>query len=160
MYYSYPSTGYGDYYLPYENPYVAPLPGYAILPLPLASPNWRPERGWIGFGRDSTSDRGPRSRPTLYPAVPYEPTPSATDRLRARFEIGVPYANALVTFDGAKTKQAGLNRVFVTPPMEEGKEYTVTIAVQWMKEDGSMSTPRTKTFNVKAGQTIQHTFVE
>jgi uncharacterized protein (TIGR03000 family) len=153
---------------PFGNPYMSELPGYGILPLPLNSEfliDGRRNPYYMRSADDSTGVFPPqpaRKRPSLYPAVPYEPTPKVpeSDRRRVRFEIGVPYADATVTFDGAKTKQTGLERVFVTPPMDEGKEYTVTIAVQWTKQDGTQSVPRQKTFSATAGQTIRYTFVE
>src|SRR5207247_1282936 len=114
-----------------------------------------------GYVRDPLAPP-PRMRASLYPAVPFEKSSetASADRRRVRFEITVPYADATVTFDGARTKQTGLNRVFVTPPMDDGKEYTVTIVVQWTKQDGTPSAPRQKAFTARAGQTIQHTFVE
>ena len=107
-------------------------------------------------------------RTSLYPAVPYDRTPKPPEPKvidddglrRVRFEITVPHADAIVTFDGAVTKQTGLTRVFVSPPMAAGKEYTVTIDARWKKQDGEMSQPRPRTFTVTAGQRIEHTFKE
>ncbi len=103
-----------------------------------------------------------RKRASLYPATPNEPRPSApaTDMRRVMFEISVPHADAIVTFDGVQTKQTGLNRVFMTPPMEEGKEYSITIDARWPTDGGVLSKSRPRTFTVMPGQTVQHTFIE
>ena len=165
-YYPYPATNYSYYY----NPYIVPLPAYGILPPPNVNLVYGAD--WQGYGVQRTAQdygypRDPlappaRMRSSEYPAIPFERTPEVrlTDRRRVRFEITVPFANAIVTFDGAKTTQTGLTRVFVTPPMQEDKDYSVTISVQWPTQDGTLSAPRQKTFTVVAGETVQHTFIE
>jgi uncharacterized protein (TIGR03000 family) len=159
----------GPVYPYYYNPYVMPLPAYGILPAPLATMNmvYRYDAVYYGVQRTAEDygyqlDTPARKRTSLYPAVPFEKLPEVrlADLRRVRFEITVPYADAVVNFDGAKTKQTGLRRVFVTPPMQEDKEYTATIMVQWTKQDGTLSAPRQKTFTVVAGETVQHTFIE
>ena len=166
--YYYRAPMYSYYYF---NPYVMPLPGYGILP-PLASTyqyygHESQSSDWFRTAEDYgyTPDRfesPPRKRTALHPAVPFERSPEVrlADLRRVRFEITVPYADAIVQFDGAKTKQTGLKRVFVTPPMQEDKDYSVTIVVQWLTNEGALSSPRQKTFTVVAGETVQHTFIE
>ena len=170
----YYAPGYGGMYYPeyypYYNPYVAPLPAFGILPQPLATMNMLYGYDSQGYGAQRTenygivrdpSDPPARKRSALYPAVPFEKSPAErlTDLRRVRFEITVPFANAAVLFDGVKTKQTGLAREFVTPPMQEDKEYSVTIVVQWTEQDGTVRT-RQKTFTVVAGESVQHTFIE
>jgi uncharacterized protein (TIGR03000 family) len=159
----------GPVYPYYYYSYVMPLPAYGILPPPLATMNmlYRSDAGYYGVQRTAEDygyqlDAPARKRTSLYPAVPFEKLPEVrlADLRRVRFEITVPYADAVVYFDGAKTKQTGLKRIFMTPPMQEDKEYTATIMVQWTKQDGTLSAPRQKTFTVVAGETVQHTFVE
>ena len=141
--------GYGFHY----NPYVAPLPAYGILPPPLAT--WNMLYGDTSpYGKRTTGGGGVRTQGSLYPS----PAEAQTDRRRVRFEITVPNADAVVKFDGAATKQKGLKRVFVTSPLQEDKEYSVTIEAQWPYEDKILR--RQKTFTVVAGETVQHTFVE
>jgi uncharacterized protein (TIGR03000 family) len=153
---------YGYYY----NPYVLPLPAYGILPVPLNQNYYREDSGY-GIQRAADDygyqlDTPARKRSSMYPAVPFEKSPEERllDLRRVRFEITVPYADAVVFFDGVKTKQTGTTRVFMTPPMQEDRDYSVTIMVQWTKDDGTPSLPRSKTFNVVAGETIRHTFIE
>lgn len=166
-YNTYPGAVYPYYYTNpyYYNPYVLPLPSYSILPsmawpYSYDAPSYyrSPYRPVADGAVIDRLEAPPRMRSSLYPAIPFEKT-SDVDRRRVRFEITVPFENAIVTFDGHETKQTGLKRVFVTPPMDEGKEYTVTITARWPTGDGTLSAPRQKTFTVTAGQTIQHTFI-
>ena len=164
-----PSTYYFNYpTAPVYNPYVAPYPAYGILPPPFVTA--RHYESWTtpsqGTGK-TAADYGyqieaqPRMRSSLYPAVPFEKSPEdrQADLRRVRYEIGVPFANAEVYIDGAKTKQTGLNRVFMTPPMDEDRYYTSTIKVQWVDSFNEMRT-REKTFTFVAGETVRHQFKE
>jgi uncharacterized protein (TIGR03000 family) len=159
-----PGYGYGYGYGNYNYGF-APLPAYGIMPAPLATMDMLYKDG---FGQsqlpvvDPDVLFPPRARGSLYPAVPYEKSPEAkqADRRRVRFEITLPYGNSIVKFDDAPTKQTGVQRTFVTPPMPEDKQFTVTIEAQWPVEGGKMSVPRRKTFTVVAGQTVEYTFVE
>lgn len=153
-------------YPPPIHPYTAPLPGYGILPPPLAT--YQMIYGFDPYagGRQTNAyanatdqlDYTPRKRPELYPAIPFGKGPaSEVDVRRARFEIAVPTPNAIVLFDGAKTKQTGLNRVFVTPPLVEDKLYSSTIEVEWTDEAGT-KLRRKKTFDFVAGERLEHRF--
>jgi uncharacterized protein (TIGR03000 family) len=64
-------------------------------------------------------------------------------------DIRVP-PDADVFFDGKKTTQRGVNRHFVTPPLEEGKNYSYQVKATW-NEDGKEVT-RTRDLPVQAGQ--------
>jgi uncharacterized protein (TIGR03000 family) len=154
-----PIGGYGVYYWMY----VAPLPGYGILPPPFSMMNqygYAYDPYGLGYQRSAEGyGYTPRMRVSLYPAIPFEK--AAQERLtelrRVRYEITVPCANAVVLFDGVKTKQTGMTRVFVTPPMQEDKEYTSNITVEWTDKDGTPRT-RTRTFAFRGGDTVRHTF--
>jgi uncharacterized protein (TIGR03000 family) len=164
------------YVYPQFNPYIAPAPAYGVMPIPYYGVG--PQQGWGGgplpyrgfepnfrqaVPGPTTNDIDyiPRARPSLYPAVPYEPTPTkgAADKQRARFEFTVPVPNAVVLFDGVKTTQTGLNRVFNTPTLAEGKQYTMAVEVQFRDEAGTPVTLR-RTFEFTAGETITHRFAE
>jgi len=161
-YYPYPYA----YSAPFYNPYVAPLPAYGVIPLPLTTyqnfygydPYFgarRPAEGPVGDPLDYV----PRKRPTAYPAVPFGGPPEQTDIRRARFEITVPFADAVVLFDGSKTTQTGLSRVYVTPALTEDKLYSATIEVSWKAEDGATIRQK-KSFDFVAGETLRHKFSE
>ncbi len=166
----------------YSTPhYILPLPGYGVLPPHLATNPWHyynynmySNAGQFNPGQRQDSffseargqvsdplDYTPRKRNALYPAVPFEKTREErlTDIRRVRFEITVPYENAVVYFDGVATKQTGLSRVFVTPPMGEDREYTATIRVEFKDASGTDRT-RQKAFTFVAGETVRHTFIE
>ena len=177
----FPYPYYGGFANPYYggmgyayNPYVAPLPAYGILPPPLATyqmlygASYDPFYHGVRRAADDYSLRSdaldyvPRKRSSLYPAIPFGTQPpdrEGADPTRARFEITVPAASAVVWFDGVKMTQTGLVRVFVTPALAEGKEYTSTIKAQWTAEDGATIT-RERAFDFKAGGSIQFRFVE
>lgn len=154
------------------NPYVAPYPSYGILPPPFltAQGGYTSQNGGYGTRRtaeDFGYSRGdittnPAKRNAMYPAVPFQGRPeeeSIADARRARFYITVPDADAVVYFDGVKTRQAGTEREYVTPPLDANRDYTSTIEVRFLGENGKERT-RTKTFDINAGKTVRHTFIE
>ena len=157
---AYPPTAYTSY-----PPYVMPLPAYGILPPPLATYYMLQGAGTgaTGYNYGASTDQLdyiPRQRPSAYPAIPFEKSEvRLSDLRRVRYEITVPFAHATVLIDGAKTKQTGLQRSFITPPLQEDKQYSTTVVVQWLDEN-KMPRTRQRTFTVVAGETIRHAFVE
>ena len=167
--------GYTPYVLPYAFPptytlYVAPYPAYGILPPPFAT--MRIYDSWTICRRPAAQDGGglrlpdrdsqPRKRVVRstrrFRLTRSLPEDRAADLRRVRFEIDLPYEDAIVFINGVKTKQTGLHRVFVTPPMQEDRQYTTTIKVQWAKQGGGMTDPVEQTFTVLAGETVRHQF--
>lgn len=162
-------TNYAIPVYPYVSPYVAPLPAYGILPPPLATYHMLYGSGYLGdsparivpeTGVRDPYEAPPRKRPSVYPAVPFGEVVEArgADLRRVRYEITVPFEHCTVLIDGVKTSQTGLRRVFVTPPLEEDKQYQVTITVQWT-DDGGETRIRRKDFTVVAGETVKYTFI-
>jgi uncharacterized protein (TIGR03000 family) len=99
----------------------------------------------------------PRMRPSLYPAIP-EPTQEVIivalgegDKDRARIDMQVPAANAQVFLDGILTKQTGVNRRFVTPKLNPGRQYSFDVHVVWQDETGT-SHELLRTLNLRAGE--------
>jgi uncharacterized protein (TIGR03000 family) len=102
------------------------------------------------------------SRPTgpgySYPwPVPLSPRPqpeSAPTALPVHIDVRVP-ADAAIWFDGARTKQGGTFRRFVSPPLPVGRSYTYEVRVRWTEE-----TPVTQTrrVTVRAGEWVSLTF--
>lgn len=164
-----PYANYSYYYYtePAYTPYVAPFPAYGILPPPFTTVRHYESQGTTNYGTNGTTgpearlDYTPRARASLYPALPYEK--SAQEKLadlrRVRYEITVPYANAEVYIDGVKTKQKGLKRTFVTPPMQEDRYYTADIKVTWV-DQYQKARERSQAFTFVAGETIRHDFKE
>jgi uncharacterized protein (TIGR03000 family) len=68
---------------------------------------------------------------------------------RATIIVRLP-ADATLEFEGAKTKQTGEVRKFISPPITPGKIYVYTIKATWT-ENGKPKTIE-RTFEVKAGE--------
>jgi uncharacterized protein (TIGR03000 family) len=165
-----PYTPYTSYYYTYPAapsymPYVAPYPAYGVLPPPFVTAHYYEAReqatGKTAEDYGYRLDSQPRMRSSLYPAVPNEKATQdrLTDLRRVRYEIEVPYADAVVYIDGAKTKQKGLKRVYVTPPMSEDRYYTATIKAEWV-DQFQKTRQREHTFEFVAGQIIRYEFKE
>ena len=59
---------------------------------------------------------------------------------------------ARIWFDGDETTQTGNRRMFVSPPLDPGREYTYEVRVRWM--DGEDTVERTRRLTVQAGDHI------
>ena len=107
-----------------------------------------------GFGASEM----PRSRPTVYPAIPEPSQPiilaalASDDKDKARIDLHVPTADAKVYLDGTLTRQAGLDRSYVTPKLAAGKRYAFKMEVVWEDESGMRRTV-TRQLRVRAGET-------
>ena len=66
----------------------------------------------------------------------------------------MPAAGATLTFDGAETRQTGLTRLFESPSLDPGKNYSYTVVAQWMPNNYT-TVIRTRVAPVKAGQTTE-----
>ena len=149
-------------------PYVAPYPYYGILPPPYATLQ-RLNREDPYYGRRTTGEYNatdtlpyePRKRPTAYPAVPFGPSPAEqqVDSSRARFEITGADGRRGRAVRRREDDADGVARIFVTPALVEGKNYSSTFEVSWKDEAGT-SILRKKTFDFVAGQKVSHTFGE
>ncbi len=71
--------------------------------------------------------------------------------------MSVP-ANAEIWFDGAKTKQTGPSREFVSTPLAPDRSYTYHLRVRWT-EDGR-TIERTRRVPVRAGDRIRLDFTD
>jgi uncharacterized protein (TIGR03000 family) len=107
-----------------------------------------------GFGATLTV----RSRATLYPAIS-EPSAEViraaledSKQDRAYILVHVPTVDAQVYFDGVLTRQTGLDRKFVTPPLGSGARYGFQVEVAWRDEAGRARRV-TRHVSVRAGET-------
>jgi uncharacterized protein (TIGR03000 family) len=57
--------------------------------------------------------------------------------------------------EGVKTKQQGLHRVYMSPPLIVDKDYTYTVEVQWMDDTGTKRTEKTS-FDFLLGEPTKH----
>ena len=165
-----PYSPYTNYYYTYptDMPYVAPYPAYGILPPPFVTAHYYESRKIQYSSGKTAEDYGYRidGQPRLREARYIRRCRSSRRRGsgwpicgRVRYEIEVPFANAVVYIDGAKTKQTGLKRVYVTPPMQEDRYYTATIKVEWV-DQFQKTRQREQSFNFVAGQTVRAQFKE
>ena len=83
------------------------------------------------------------------------PGQQATAEKRAvKLRVLLPYANATLTVDGAATKTTGSTRVFVSPPIEPGRDHTYTLAAVWQPNNYTTIT-RTRKVVVRAGGDVE-----
>jgi uncharacterized protein (TIGR03000 family) len=57
-----------------------------------------------------------------------------------------------IWFDGEQTAQTGTTRVFVSPPLEPGRDYHYEVLARW--QDGEGTVERTRRLRFRAGDTI------
>jgi uncharacterized protein (TIGR03000 family) len=69
--------------------------------------------------------------------------------------VRVP-VGAQVWFDGEPTAQTGATRVFASPPLEPGRDYTYTLRVRWT--EGENVIERTRRLTFRAGEAIAVNF--
>ncbi len=86
----------------------------------------------------------------VMPRAKDEEKPAADTK--ARVEVRVPVADADVWFGDHKTKQTGLDRQFVTPPLEPGRKYQYRVRVAWTENGERREAQRT--VPVEAGQPL------
>jgi uncharacterized protein (TIGR03000 family) len=92
-------------------------------------------------GKPATADQ-----PQQGPSVPGQ---------AAHFTVTVP-ADAEVWFDGARTAQAGINREFVSAPLDPGHPYSYRVRVRW--SDGGREVDRTRRVTFSAGDHVNLDF--
>jgi len=125
--YGYPGYGYSDY--PVYNSYA---PTYYTTPMVYSSP------AYVTPGVVNNADVTTQQSAYFNPA----------QANLATVEVRVP-ADATLWIEGAKTKQTGDDRIFESPPLEQGKTYTYDIKAEFMR-DGKKVT-MTKTLEVRPG---------
>jgi len=82
-------------------------------------------------------------------------TQPTTDSSRAYIHVRVP-ADAQVMFDGSPTKQTGAERMFMTPSLAAGSNYSYEISAKWM--DNGQPREQTRTVRLTPGQTVNVDF--
>ena len=61
-----------------------------------------------------------------------------------------------ISFEGSKTAQIGSSRLYVTPPLVQGENYTYTIRVTWAEIGGEVT--QTRKVPVRAGDRLSIVF--
>jgi uncharacterized protein (TIGR03000 family) len=132
------STGFGNY--PGSDGFV---PGYGYYP-----------NGW----RDSGVTVFPPwfYRPTAF--APPQPAAVATPEPALRLPDGAAFlavrvpADAEVAFQGETTAQRGRLRLFVTPPLEAGRDLSYDLRVKWNRDGKQVE--KSQTFRVRPGDRL------
>jgi uncharacterized protein (TIGR03000 family) len=85
----------------------------------------------------------------------YQPSYASIESDRAYIRVRVP-AGARVFFDDAPTRQAGTDRLFVSPPLDNGESYSYQVSARWMQDGRERQENRT--VRVLPGQTVNVDF--
>jgi uncharacterized protein (TIGR03000 family) len=83
------------------------------------------------------------------------PPASPVGRNPVEITVHVP-AGAQIWFDGRETAQTGTKRVFLSPPLEPGRDFAYEVRVQW--RDGERMVNWTQSLTVRAGDRIGLTY--
>jgi uncharacterized protein (TIGR03000 family) len=160
----YTSSGY------YTEPYVYSSPGYVYSSPSYgsSSPGYvysSPSYGSSSLGyvmpgtvTGSTGAVGTAGYQSFYPggtsgAQPGQGQPA--DNTRTYIRVRVP-ADAQVFFDGQPTSQTGTERMFVSPPLATGPNYSYEISARWMQNGQEMK--QSRTVRLTPGQTVNVDF--
>jgi len=84
--------------------------------------------------------------------------PSQRDSNAAAIRVIVPDASAQVWVDGQETRQQGKERLFYSPALEKGWDYTYKVRAAW--EENGRKVDREKNVHLRAGQDATVSFAE
>jgi len=149
---------YDGYYGPYYSRWYSVGPyyrWYSWYPSrPFRSSFWYgPEyySGPITNESSSTSAQSPGSRG--YQSFYAGPS---LDRDKILLRINVPIPDAKVWIENQPTQQMGLNRLFISPPLDPQKEYTYSVRASWMQNGQEVT--QEKTLSARTGQEVTANF--
>ena len=97
----------------------------------------------------STPTTNQTTRQAFYP-------PDASGNSPVQLAVRLP-ANASLTIDGQQTTMTGGNRVFVSPALEKGYQYTYEVQAKWM--DNGREVVRTRKVSFLPGQQVSVDFL-
>jgi uncharacterized protein (TIGR03000 family) len=123
--------------------------------------------GYVGFilknckGEVMTFWRGVRAAGLVMMVVCWAATgrsqsqTQATAQARsATIRVHLPFANAQLIVDDTPTRQAGVDRVFVSPPLDPKMNHVYTLKAVWQPNNYTTIT-RVRKVSVKAGQELE-----
>jgi uncharacterized protein (TIGR03000 family) len=115
--------------------------------------------GYPGYPGYSSLYRYPYGYPGYYPAPRYYPVPVqvvtprytevrpvayvAPQRPPAWLQLVLPDASAKVWIDGKQTSSTGAQRLYESPPLDQGKWYTYQVTASWNKDGKAVNEQRT-----------------
>jgi uncharacterized protein (TIGR03000 family) len=136
--YYYGGRGYSPYYQGYG--YGYPAEYYNTVPNYAANPG-------LYYSQPAVQTQPTRVYQSFYSEPPQQ---------FVAMTVVVPTATAQVWFENTLTTQQGTERLFRSPALEPGKNFTYTIKARWM-ENGT-AVERDRQVNVQAGQKITVNF--
>ena len=71
----------------------------------------------------------------------------------------MPSSDAALWLEGAKTKQTGTMREFVSPPLTPGEDYVYEVRARWVDSAGEFVN-QTRNVTVRAGQQVMIDFTK
>src|SRR5437660_9563291 len=75
------------------------------------------------------------------PVAPARADTAGTSNRPVEISVRVP-AGAAIRFDGKATAQTGTERLFVSPPLRPGRDYTYDVRLRW--QDGGRTVEKTR----------------
>lgn len=144
--YGYGYGGYRDLVPPVNYGYGAYDPrvyGYGGAPVYGTTTGFSPRWNTYSYASGLTA---PRMRESFHPAGAV----NVAGESPAWVTVTLPSADAEVWFQGAKTSQTGTQRLYESPPLKTGTEYTYQIRARW--RSGSMDVEQTRSVAVRAGE--------
>jgi len=139
--------GYGYGYGYYGRPYG--YGGYYGAPYYSYGSPYYSDGGYYSSGPGYVVESQPGATQSFYAGPQPEPN-------RAHIRVIVPDPEAKVWFENTATQQRGSDRLFESPQLDEGKEYTYTIRAKWDQDGRDMTRERRVT--VRAGETATVNF--
>lgn len=100
-----------------------------------------PSDGYYGYSVDSGAQPSIASQSFYGPSL---------DQDKALVHIRLPDPQGQVWIENVATDQRGLDRLFLSPPLEAGKRYVYTIKANWMENGQQMN--QEKKVDIQAGQ--------
>jgi uncharacterized protein (TIGR03000 family) len=85
------------------------------------------------------------------PVAPARADTAGTSNQPVEISVRVP-AGATIRFDGNATAQTGTERLFFSPPLRPGRDYTYDVRLRWT--DGGRTVEKTRRLTVRAGDQI------
>jgi uncharacterized protein (TIGR03000 family) len=138
----YYSPGYGSGY------YTSPTYTYYSTPT-YSYPMTYSSAYVTSAGTSGSSASGTTSTQAFYP-------PNAQGNMPAIIDVQVP-ADAQITFDGESTNQTGMQRIFRSPALEPGQNYSYEVTARW--NESGKDIERTRKVRVRAGERVSVNFM-
>jgi uncharacterized protein (TIGR03000 family) len=154
------NQGRGGFYVGYGNTYYSPYGyGYAYgYPRWYTGPNYS-YSNYPPIVYSNNYGAGNYSYRSAYPpADSGDGTMARADDKRVNLAIRLPSPDAKLWIEGQEMNLTGVERPFISPPLEAGKDYTYSLRAQW--NEGGKVMDQTRSVPVHAGDRITVDFTQ